>query len=148
MIRNESEYQEAVSRIQEERKRLKEQKARLAETGLKQAEIKRVMDPMRSFHKQLKEEVESYERLKRGEFGEIHNFQGLGQLLVALRIGQGMSQRELANGLGVDASQVSRDERNEYHGITLERASRVLEALGVEIRTRVEKINRPERQTA
>ena len=147
MIRNESEYREAVSRIQEERKRLKEQKARLAETGIKPVEIKRVMDPMRSFHKQLEEEVESYQRLKRGEFEELHNFQGLGQLLVALRIGQGMSQRELANRLGVDASQISRDERNEYHGITLDRASRVLEALGVEIRTRVENMNRPERQT-
>ena len=33
--------------------------------------------------------------------------------------------------MGVHESQVSRDERNEYHGITLERASRVLDALGV-----------------
>jgi len=48
-----------------------------------------------------------------------------------------VTQRELAERLGVHESQVSRDERNEYHGITLERAARVVDALGVEIRTTV-----------
>jgi hypothetical protein len=33
---------------------------------------------------------------------------------------------------------VSRDERNEYHGITVDRARKVLEALGVRLVTRVE----------
>jgi len=42
-----------------------------------------------------------------------------------------MSQRELASLLGVHDSQVSRDERNEYHGITVERATMILEAMGV-----------------
>jgi transcriptional regulator with XRE-family HTH domain len=40
---------------------------------------------------------------------------------------------ELATLLGVHESQVSRDERNEYGSITVERASRILEALGVEL---------------
>lgn len=33
---------------------------------------------------------------------------------------------------------VCRDERNEYHGVTLERAARILNAMGVELRTSVE----------
>jgi hypothetical protein len=36
------------------------------------------------------------------------------------RIAQGITQRELAKRLGLHESQVSRDERNEYFGITLE----------------------------
>jgi len=36
------------------------------------------------------------------------------------------------------ASQVSRDERNEYHGITVERASKVLHGLGVDCRSMFE----------
>lgn len=48
------------------------------------------------------------------------------------------SQRDLAARLGVHESQVSRDERNEYHGITLERAGRVLDALKVKLQTEVE----------
>jgi ribosome-binding protein aMBF1 (putative translation factor) len=138
MIRNEAEYQEASARVAEERKRLGEHKLRLREAGLADEEIKRVIDPMESFHLQLKEEVESYERLKRGEFDELENFRGFGHLLISLRIAKGISQRELARRLDVHESQVSRDERNEYFGITLERAVKVLDALDVRLHTKVE----------
>ena len=138
MIRNEAEYREAVRRLSEEQTRLADHRARLKETGLTDEEIKRVVDPMESFYLQFKEEVESYERLKRGEFDELDNLRGLGHLLIALRIAQGISQRELAKRLDVHESQVSRDERNEYFGITLERAAKILDALNVRLRTRVE----------
>lgn len=137
MIRSETEYKEIVERLAEEQKRLKAQQAELAKMKLSRDEVKRAMEPLWSFHEQLQEEVASYERLKRGEFDEVHNFQGVGRLLIALRIAQGVSQRELAERLGVHESQVSRDERNEYHGVTLERASRILEALAVDVVSRV-----------
>jgi ribosome-binding protein aMBF1 (putative translation factor) len=148
MIRNEAEYKEAVKRVNEEKRRLDEQRKRLEEMGLGPQEIKRAIDPIRSFHLQLEEEVASYERLKRGEFDELRNLRGLGHLLISLRIARGMSQRELAAKLEVSESQVSRDERNEYHGITLERAGRILDALGVELRTRVDVPVNPQTVTA
>jgi transcriptional regulator with XRE-family HTH domain len=86
----------------------------------------------------LEEEVESYERIKRGEFEDLDNLRGLGQLLISLRIAQGVSQRELAKRLKVHESQVSRDERNEYFGITLERAAKILDALMARLHTKVE----------
>ena len=138
MIRNENEYREAVQRLADEKQRIAQQKAELEKMDLSPDEVKRVLDPMRSFHLQLQEEVESYERLKRGEFEEIRNLRGLGHLLIALRIARGISQRQLAERLGVHESQVSRDERNEYHGITLDRAARVLDALGVDLRSTVQ----------
>jgi ribosome-binding protein aMBF1 (putative translation factor) len=138
MIRNETEYQEASTRLADERNRLIEHRARLKEAGLDDAEIKRVIDPMESFHLQLQEEVESYERLKRGEFEELENLRGFGHLLISLRIAQGISQRELAKRLNVHESQVSRDERNEYFGITLERAIKILDALNARLRTKAE----------
>lgn len=137
MIRNETEYREAVERWKGEEERLHAQRALLKAKGLTRSEIERVTAPVQSFHEQLCEEIESYERLRRGEFDELLNFRGVGRLLIALRIAQGLSQRELAERLGGHESQVSRDERNEYHGVTLERAARVLEALGVELRTTV-----------
>lgn len=137
MIRNENEYQEAVTRLMEERGRLDAQRKQLKADGLTPEQIKRACDPMESFHLQLAEEVKSYERLKRGEFGEVHNLLGIGRLLVGLRIAQGISQRALAERLGVNESQVSRDERNEYHGVALERAERILNALHAELRTTV-----------
>lgn len=53
---------------------------------------------------------------------------------------QGVSQRELADRLGVHESQVSRDERSEHPAASLERANRALEeleALEAEIRITV-----------
>jgi DNA-binding Xre family transcriptional regulator len=138
MIRNDHEYEEAVNRIKEEKKRMTAEKARLTKEGLTSAEVKRALDPMRSFHMQLEEEVEGYEKLKRGEFEELLNFQGMGRMLIALRIHRGMSQRELAQKLGVHESQISRDERNEYNGMTLERLTKILDAFGASLRTTVE----------
>jgi ribosome-binding protein aMBF1 (putative translation factor) len=138
MIRNETEYQNAVARLADERKRLADHRTRLKDAGLGDEEIKRVIDPMESFHLQLKEEVDSYERLKRGEFDELENLRGLGHLLISVRIAQGISQRELARRLNVHESQISRDERNEYFGITLERAVKILEALNVRLHTKVD----------
>jgi len=146
VIRNETEYQEAATRLTDERNRLADHRARLKQAGLSKEETKRVIDPMESFHLQLEEEVESYERLKRGEFNEIDNLRGLGQLLISLRIAQGISQRELAKRLKVHESQVSRDERNEYFGITLDRATKILDALNARLHTKVE--IEPQRATA
>ncbi len=49
-----------------------------------------------------------------------------------------MLQRELARRLDVHESQVSRGERNEYFGITLERAVKILDALNVRLHAKVE----------
>lgn len=143
MIRNEHEYKEAVKRIREEQARMKKHRQRLKESGLPDKEVKRVMDPVESFHLQLKEEVDHYERLKRGEFEELDNFRGLGHLLISLRIAQGISQRELAKRLNVHETQVSRDERNEYFGITVERANKIIGALNARLKTTVE-VDSPE----
>ena len=147
MIHNEKEYAEAINRLTEENDRLSLYRKRLKEEGLSAEAVQRVVDPMESFHLQLKEEVESYERLKRREFDELDNFRGFGHMLISLRIAQGITQRELAKRLGVHESQVSRDERNEYFGITLERAMKVLTALHVRLRTTVE-IETPPREMA
>lgn len=140
MIRSEQEYQATLRRIAAAQESLDSEAGRLASLYRSKEEIKRALDPMRSFRAQLVEEVESYERLKRGQFEELSNFRGLGRLLIALRIYRGMTQRDLARNLGVDESQVSRDERNEYHGITVERAGKILEVLGAELATHVEHV--------
>jgi hypothetical protein len=137
MIRNDQEYQTALRRMEEDRQVAAQQRAALEAAGLAPDEVERVMQPLLSFHAQLAEEVSWYERVKRRDFGVLLRLTGLGRLLIALRIANGLTQRELAQRLGVDEAQVSRDERNEYYGITLERAQRVLDALGTQVVTRV-----------
>jgi DNA-directed RNA polymerase specialized sigma subunit len=136
MIRNESEYQKAVRRVIDEKQRIETYKQTLANEELTSEQIQRALDPILSFHLQLCEEVESYERLKQGNLDELSNLHGLGRMLIGLRIALGLSQREFASRSGVSETQVSRDERNEYHGITVERATAILDALGVHMRSK------------
>jgi len=49
-----------------------------------------------------------------------------------------LSQKEFAYELEVSESQVSCDENNEYHGITLEKAQRILETFNVKFKAEIE----------
>ena len=138
MIRTEKEYQEALERLAVDRQFLEQQRERLQELGLHGDELARAMHPALSFHDQLKEEVDTYEQIKRGDFEPLYNLTHIGRLLIGLRIARGMSQRELAERLGVSESVISRDERNEYHGISVARAQNILESLEVRFRLELE----------
>ncbi len=138
MIRSEKEYREAVERLRQDEEVLALQKEKLEGLGLSEEEVRRALEPMLSFRAQLEEEVEWYERVRRRDFGIIRDLSAVGTLLIALRIANGLSQRELAEKLGVSEAQVSRDERNEYHGITVDRAQRVLDAMNETLTSRVE----------
>jgi len=138
MIRTEPEHQEALRRLQQDRQAAAQQRAGLVAAGLTPEEVERGMEPLDTFHAHLAEEVEWYEHACRGEIPEIHNLEQLGRQLIALRLARGMSQRELAQRLGVSEAVVSRDEHNEYHGITTARAQRVIEALDGSLTARVE----------
>lgn len=143
MIRNETEYQAGVGKLQEHEARLKEQEASLVKEGLTPSQVKRGMDPLVSFTEQLREEIAYYEHLKQGNIPDLHGFTTIGHALIALRIAQNVSQSELARCLDVAPSQISRDERNEYHGITIERAERVLQALNGNVQIRVQTTTAP-----
>jgi transcriptional regulator with XRE-family HTH domain len=136
MIRNDTEYARALERLEQEQRRLATFQEQFNEE-FPPDQAARLMEPLVSFQEQLVEEVHVYERLKRGDLGNLTNLHGLGRLLVHLRIAAGMTQRELAEKLDVHESQVSRDERNEYHGVTLDRASKIIDAIGLPVRTQV-----------
>ena len=138
MIRSEKEYREAVERLGKDEEVLALQKEKLEGLGLSEVEVYRALEPMLSFRARLEEEVEWYERVRRRDFGVIRDLSAVGTLLIAVRIANGLSQKELAERLGVSEAQVSRDERNEYHGITVDRVQRVLDAMGETLTSRVE----------
>lgn len=138
MIRTENEYQAALEQLKQNDDFARAQRAALEEAGFAPEEIERGLEPLLSFRNSLEEEVAWYESVKRREFPSMLRLGDVGRLLIALRIANKLSQRELAKRLGVSEAQVSRDEKNEYHGITLERAQRVLDALHERVTTRVE----------
>ena len=137
MIRTNSEYADALRRLHRDREVIAAQREQLRVAGLGEEEVQRAIQPALAFHQQLQDEVETYERIKRRDF-PIVDFAHVGRMLVALRIAADITQAELARRLGVSESMVSRDERNEYHGVTLDRAQRVVDALRGRVSVRVE----------
>ncbi len=137
MIRNDREYQEALRRLKDDQSFIAEQRAALEGMGLTADEVERGMGPALSFHAGLAEEVAWYERVCRRDFETIYSLTAIGRLLIAARIANGLTQQELAARLGVSAAQVSRDERNEYHGITVDRAQLILDRLGETLTARL-----------
>jgi DNA-binding XRE family transcriptional regulator len=142
MIKTEKEYKDAVHRIEELEKVIKQQEKALKKEGLSKEEIKRGMDPTKIFFLQLTEEVQWYEKAKQGNFESILDLKGVGRLLIALRIASGLTQKELGQCLGVSQEQVAKDERNEYHGISIDRAQKILNTFRVHIEGKI-KIEKP-----
>lgn len=140
MIRSDHEYQLALRHLAEDDQFAAAQREAFVTAGLAPDEVERGLEPTLAFHAQLQEEIDWYQRVRRRDFDTIRNLAAFGRLLIALRIGNGLSQKDLADRLAVSEAQVSRDERNEYHGITVDRAQRILEALDetvqVEVRER------------
>ena len=138
MIRNDREYQDAQRRLKDDQDFIAAQRRALEDLALTAAGIERAMQTALSFHAQLVEEVEWYERVCRRDFETIHSLNAIGRLLIAARIANGLTQQGLAERLGVSAAQVSRDERNDYHGITVERAQLILDRLGEKLTARLD----------
>ena len=95
MVRNDQEYQAALKRMEEDRQVAAQQRAVLEAARLSPEDVERAMQPLLSFHAQLAEEVSWYEQVKRRDFGVLSRLTGLGRLLIALRIANGLTQRVL-----------------------------------------------------
>lgn len=137
MIKTESSYKEAIEKLKQDRDFINREKKRFEDMGLDSEHIELAIQPYISFHEQLKEEVKYYEKIKRGEFAPILNLDQIGKTLIAYRIYLDMSQKELADKLEVSPAQVSRDEKNEYYGATIERIKNVMEVMKMSSVTKI-----------
>lgn len=138
MIRTEEEYQAAIERVEDEKQAISRERESLIEKGFSPEEADVALEPYIAFRLQFVDEIEEYERLRRGHIDDVENLGGMGRRLVLMRIYRRMSQKELAEKLGVSVQQVSRDERNEYHNAGINKIRKVLEALGVTMRSSFE----------
>ncbi|WP_150274858.1 helix-turn-helix domain-containing protein [Paenibacillus tepidiphilus] len=138
MIKNETAYQKAQEKLKQDKDFILREKMRFTEMGLTDEQIEMAIEPLLSFHEQLKKEVEYYEKIKRGSFNPIYKFTDIGKNLIAFRIYINMTQAELARRLEVSEAQVSRDERNEYYGATAEKIEAVMNAMGMRATIKIE----------
>lgn len=96
-------------------------------------------DALKSEIDVLTAQIERYEDLRDGRV-DRRELDNLGELPVALieaRIAAGLTQKALADRLGLKQQQVQRWEANRYEGVGVERLRDVANALGVEVHTTI-----------
>jgi hypothetical protein len=90
---------------------------------LSEEEVERALGPLISFRDPLREEIETHERMQRGDLSALHDLRSIGRWLIGVRIAKGWSLSDRADALGVSVQQASRDESNQYQDISTERAA-------------------------
>jgi transcriptional regulator with XRE-family HTH domain len=84
---------------------------------------------------ELDEQVHEYEQLRAGQLAvaRVSSLADLPDALVRARIAAGLSQRDLAERLGMKEQQIQRYEADGYAAASLSRLREVMEALGVQL---------------
>jgi HTH-type transcriptional regulator / antitoxin HipB len=85
--------------------------------------------------RQLKQEIAEYEQLKSGNIFTfvLGSLNDLPTTLIKARIAAGMTQKELAEKIGVQEQQIQRYESSHYSSASFERLRSIADALKVEI---------------
>ena len=88
---------------------------------------------------EMREEAEAFERLTNhgDEPHEVGSLAGLAEGLIKARIAAGLTQKQLAERLGIKEQQVQRYEASSYRAASLERVREVMEALGIDVEGRL-----------
>ena len=97
--------------------------------------MKARVDALSSQLADLEGDLREYEALKAGTFelGQLRSITELPELLIRARIAGGLSQRDLADRLGLKEQQIQRYEASDYSSASLTRIRNVMAALGVDI---------------
>lgn len=139
MIKNERQYR--ITRTQAEKfaQALAQIEQTRSDAGvhplLRQAEREAIQSQLES----LQREIGEYEDLREGKERVFvsHSFDELPAALIKARIAAGLSQKDLAERLGVKEQQVQKYEATDYTSASLERVRAVIRALGVTVKEEV-----------
>ena len=141
MIKNERQYR--ITRAQAERFEctLEELRGRGQEnTDVHPLIAKAQEDAVSSQLADLRSELREFELLKAGKFpiGDLEIVSGLPYMLIKARIAQGMSQKDLAERIGLKEQQIQRYEATDYSSASLSRIREVVSGLSSGSRPRDE----------
>ena len=106
----------------------------LATSGISVAVIEKHADMLKRRRQNLSAAIEAYESLKSQNTGLVDEWKNEpGVVLVLARIFRGLSQRQLAQKLGMREQQIQRYEADRYRSISLSNFKRICLSLGVEL---------------
>jgi HTH-type transcriptional regulator / antitoxin HipB len=93
---------------------------------------------------ELEQEIVEYNRLKSGRVTQfpIESLQDLPRVAIQARIAAGLTQKELAEKIGVQEQQIQRYEANNYQAVGFDRLQEVMSALDVTLGKTVMQLGR------
>jgi DNA-directed RNA polymerase specialized sigma subunit len=130
MIKTQREYEQAQRTLEQWRASGEKLRASIEAAGLSPDHVEVCMAPHLTMQDQMQGELDWYDNARKGTIRPLPTLARIGLSLIALRIASGLTQRQIAERLGVSEAQVSKDEKNEYHGISVDRAQRIVAAMG------------------
>ena len=93
------------------------------------------IDALRSQLQDLEQELREYELLRSGQESvlTLDSFAELPRALIKARVASGLTQKELADRLGLKEQQIQRYEATDYTTASVRRLKQVIEALGLRL---------------
>jgi HTH-type transcriptional regulator / antitoxin HigA len=140
MITNERQYKITRSQLERFKKACAEFDAiEMVKNGIDPIIVEAQRSSLLEQSKDLNEQIVRYDDLREGKISHLTetNFSCVGELLIESRIAKGLTQRELADRLGLKEQQVQRYEQERYQMANLSRISAVADALDVDIQVHV-----------
>ncbi len=136
MIKNEREWRITKAQASKFEHALSQLATPEAVAGLHPLIQKAQRDALQSQLDELRDEISDYESLRSGKQAVISldSLEELPQALIRARIAAGLTQRELAERMGLKEQQIQRYEATEYASADLARVNEVARALGLRVR--------------
>lgn len=137
MIRNERQYRITKAQIRKFESALSQEKEKGLEDDKVHPLLKNAyLDAIQSQLDDLREQLNDYEKLRSGEkeVYVLESFDDLPKYLIKARIASGLTQKELAERLGLKEQQIQRYEATEYKSANLSRLLQVIKALGIQLK--------------
>lgn len=133
MIKNERQYRITKAAAEKFGRAVAELEAAAPRPDVHRLLQKAELDALRSQLEDLRAQLEEYESLKAGKHTglELNSIEELPRALVRARIAGGLSQKELADRLGLKEQQIQRYEATDYSGASMSRLQEVCSALGI-----------------
>jgi ribosome-binding protein aMBF1 (putative translation factor) len=136
MIRNEREYRITKAQAAKFERALSQLSTSGEGAQLHPLVQKAQRDAVQSQLEELKEQIAEYEALRTGQCSvlSLDSLEELPRALIRARIAAGLTQRELAERLGLKEQQIQRYEATEYASADLARVNEIARALDVRVR--------------
>jgi hypothetical protein len=139
MIMNERQYRIANAEAQRFQRAIASARAEEPAPDVHPRVHQAMIEALESEHAILRSELDHYDALKAGKVRhrDVNSLRELPVVLIEGRIAAGLTQRQLAERLGMAEQQVQRYESTLYSGVGVERLQEVADALGLEFDERV-----------